>query len=704
MPHVFRIPPIEAPAPRGHIRRAVTVLVTLAVPTSMFAFPSPVSASDTATRWDHFSESAACGDSFTRTPVASRIGSLAESEAILGPFGTYFGRSVAEVRNKLRPWTVPQSGGLRVQVHEAMLPSLQQVAAGLRAHAEDGRVYEISSAWAFTPRTIAGRYHVSRHAMGLAIDLNPAQNPFRNDAVFISDMPDWFVQTWRDAGFCWGGDWRGSKDPMHFSWMGPGATPDPNDSLTPLPPKTSKTTFRPAATHGTPFGPVLSRYSLDIIDFNTNGTSDVVGLRSHPNGSVLDIANSHSGFGQCSIGRWFFDDKSLPEADHVIFADVDGDSGQDLIALSASGSSLTATIAPRSDGFADSTDTTTGASAEAAALVGADFDGDHLADLWEATSDGRMRVWRGPAFTQLLDDSPLPDGTPARIAAGDRDGGDRPELFALYPQGNGSRIDVLANDGSWSRQTSIDLGIPVDTVAANGAGDYDGDGRADAQVLTSNGDLLAYIGNTPTGQPAGRWFIYPGSQDCDDPILFVFEGSFMDDDENTFTSNIESIAEAGVTRGCNPPFNDKFCPGDDVSREQMAAFLVRALELTANDHPGFADVPAGSTFADDIGRLATAGITRGCNPPANDRYCPKDDVSREQMAAFLVRALALTGNDHPGFADVPASSTFVDDVERLATADVTRGCNPPANTRYCPGDPVTRGQMAAFLDRAGLGR
>ena len=27
------------------------------------------------------------------------------------------------------------------------------------------------------------------------------------------------------------------------------------------------------------------------------------------------------------------------------------------------------------------------------------------------------------------------------------------------------------------------------------------------------------------------------------------------------------------------------------------------------------------------------------------------------------------------------------------------GCNPPANTRYCPGDNVTRGQMAAFMKR-----
>jgi hypothetical protein len=72
----------------------------------------------------------------------------------------------------------------------------------------------------------------------------------------------------------------------------------------------------------------------------------------------------------------------------------------------------------------------------------------------------------------------------------------------------------------------------------------------------------------------------------------------------------------------------------------MAAFLTRALDLTATGSTDFVD-DDGSIFETDIEKLANAGITKGCNPPSNDRYCPNDSVTRGQMAAFLTRALDL---------------------------------------------------------------
>jgi hypothetical protein len=176
-------------------------------------------------------------------------------------------------------------------------------------------------------------------------------------------------------------------------------------------------------------------------------------------------------------------------------------------------------------------------------------------------------------------------------------------------------------------------------------------------------------------------------------------GSFIDDDLTIHEGSIEAIASAGITLGCNPPRNTQFCPHEPVTRGQMAAFLVRALRLPATDPTGFSDT-VGSTFAADIDRIAGAGITLGCNPPANDRYCPDRPVSRGQMAAFLTRALGLPA---PGAADTFVDddrTTFEADIERLRAAGITLGCNPPTNDRFCPGLSVTRAQMATFLARA----
>ncbi len=177
-------------------------------------------------------------------------------------------------------------------------------------------------------------------------------------------------------------------------------------------------------------------------------------------------------------------------------------------------------------------------------------------------------------------------------------------------------------------------------------------------------------------------------------------GTFTDDNGNVHQGMIEAIADQGVTKGCNPPVNDRYCPGSTVTRGQMAAFLVRARGLVDDGGKDWFGDDDGSIFENDINKLAASGITKGCNPPANDKYCPDSKVTREQMAAFLVRAF---GYDDPGTANFftdTSTSIFKSDIDKLRVADVTKGCNPPVNDRYCPTSPVLRDQMGSFLARA----
>ena len=164
---------------------------------------------------------------------------------------------------------------------------------------------------------------------------------------------------------------------------------------------------------------------------------------------------------------------------------------------------------------------------------------------------------------------------------------------------------------------------------------------------------------------------------------------FVDAIESGFRAEIEWLAGEGITEGC---VSRRFCPDDPVTRAQMASFLDRALPLAASTSDAFED-DEGSVHEAAINRLAAAGITMGCTEIL---FCPNDPVTRAQMASFLDRALDLHAASGDPFND-DEGSVHERSINRLADAGITEGCTP---TSFCPNDPVTRAQMAAFLFRA----
>jgi hypothetical protein len=116
--------------------------------------------------------------------------------------------------------------------------------------------------------------------------------------------------------------------------------------------------------------------------------------------------------------------------------------------------------------------------------------------------------------------------------------------------------------------------------------------------------------------------------------------------------------------------------------------------------PLAAELAPGGTFIDDDGlvhepdieAIFAAGITQGCS---STQFCPDQAVTRGQMAAFLTRGLALPAATSSPFSD--SAGQFQDDINRLAASGITTGCG---GDLFCPNDAVSRGQMAAFLNRA----
>jgi hypothetical protein len=242
---------------------------------------------------------------------------------------------------------------------------------------------------------------------------------------------------------------------------------------------------------------------------------------------------------------------------------------------------------------------------------------------------------------------------------------------------------VLRNRGTaWGRIFEMGNGFRADALRRFAHAEVSGNETWVQRTDTGLGDdyWYAFAGN-PAKTPAGSFVSYTPPQ----PMRI----SFSDIAGNVFEANILWLANSGITGGCG---NGRFCPAQRVTREQMASFLARALELPPTSNDYFGDDEA-SIHEDNINRLAASGVTGGCS---TGRFCPGGYVTRAEMASFLSRAVGLGAVSADFFTD-DETSLHEPNINRVAAAGIASGCG---SGRYCPAAVVTRGQMAAFLNRA----
>jgi len=199
------------------------------------------------------------------------------------------------------------------------------------------------------------------------------------------------------------------------------------------------------------------------------------------------------------------------------------------------------------------------------------------------------------------------------------------------------------------------------------------------------------------------------------PYMFGVSSFADSTPQNWHWRFVESLYAQGITTGCAvSPM--RYCPDRAVTRGEMAVFLLRAMHAGDNTYlPApkmsdyFLDVPeAGKDWMKPwIEEFYEEGISTGCAVNLL-RYCPERPVTRAEMAVFILRA--LHGEDYvpPAalgiFSDVPAPGRewMAPWVEQFYNEGITTGCGVDAAGKplYCPERPVTRAEMAAFIDRA----
>ena len=276
---------------------------------------------------------------------------------------------------------------------------------------------------------------------------------------------------------------------------------------------------------------------------------------------------------------------------------------------------------------------------------------------------------------------------------------------------NGGFLTKWGTAGFGNGQFAYPVGIAIDNVGNVYVSEWENNR---IQKFGPNGAFITTWGTS--GLESGQ-FNYPAGiavnssrdvyvADYENNRLQVFSPERLADTPLDYwaTPYIEVIYQAGYTTGYA---DGRFGPEDIVTREQMAIFITRALnQVPADGYCGstapFADVLADRWSCKYVKRLVELGITSGIGQGLFD---PEGTVTREQMAAFITRALdevpteGYCGTEDP-FTDVPYGGWSCKYVKRLVELGITLGIG---EGLYGPGNPVTRAQMAVFLARAFLG-
>jgi hypothetical protein len=175
---------------------------------------------------------------------------------------------------------------------------------------------------------------------------------------------------------------------------------------------------------------------------------------------------------------------------------------------------------------------------------------------------------------------------------------------------------------------------------------------------------------------------------------------------------IEDVTSWGIMYGCDPTH---FCPGEAFLRADMAVsleFMVHGATFVPPEAEGlFADATGEyAEYACWAEALHDDEITAGCSktPPL---YCPGNNLTRAQMAIFLVKTRCLmVGDDgyctpdftalpacnpsNPPFSDVPCGSLGERHIAAITDLGITAGCG---GGNFCPNRNITRAETAVFL-------
>ncbi|NPV70714.1 MAG: hypothetical protein HPY55_08740 [Firmicutes bacterium] len=186
--------------------------------------------------------------------------------------------------------------------------------------------------------------------------------------------------------------------------------------------------------------------------------------------------------------------------------------------------------------------------------------------------------------------------------------------------------------------------------------------------------------------------------------VMAYEKSFADLAGHWAKADVELVASRHVVKGMTA---DQFVPENKVTRAEFATMLVRALGLSvpARPQPGFIDISATDWCAGFVEAAVKARLVNGYD---DGTFRANRTITRQEMAAMIVRALKVVGKDASvsaaeetsllqGFGDAGLVQSWAkSDVAKALKSGLIKGMTPAS---FAPADNATRAQSATVIKR-----
>ena len=158
--------------------------------------------------------------------------------------------------------------------------------------------------------------------------------------------------------------------------------------------------------------------------------------------------------------------------------------------------------------------------------------------------------------------------------------------------------------------------------------------------------------------------------------------------------SINALADEGVIRGTS---ENTYSPAANITRADFAILLVRAFELQSDDEENFADVADTDYFAKELAIARNTGIVNGIG---DNKYAPKNTITRQDMMVIVYRALTKLGVQleiaDVSYADFADVADYAEDaVKALVTSGLVNG----KSGKIAPTDYTTRAEVAVLIKR-----